>query len=94
MTSASFPIDELLALADAACDASLSDADAARLEELLRGNPEAQRLYLVPVAESLLAGDNAANNVGIERQGLFVRVSESFFSVYGRPVTLFLQIKT
>jgi len=41
-----------------------------------------------------LAGDNAANNVGIERQGLFVRVSESFFSVYGRPVTLFLQIKT
>jgi len=52
------------------------------------------RNELVPVAESLLAGDNAANNVGIERQGLFVRVSESFFSVYGRPVTLFLQIKT
>ncbi|MBN1395253.1 MAG: hypothetical protein JW959_09535 [Pirellulales bacterium] len=49
MTAPSFQIEELRALADAACDAALSDGDAARLEELLHGNPDAQRFYLAHV---------------------------------------------
>jgi hypothetical protein len=40
---------DLRALADAACDGALGPSDAARLEELLRGDPAAQRFYLALV---------------------------------------------
>ena len=43
------PLDELRALADAACDGKLSPAEAARLEALLRGNAAAQQFYLACV---------------------------------------------
>jgi hypothetical protein len=43
---ATFPIEEVRALADAACDGALSESDAARLEALLAGNVAAQRFYL------------------------------------------------
>ena len=46
MSEANFPIDELRALADAACDGGLDDRLAVRLETLLRGNSAAQRFYL------------------------------------------------
>ncbi len=49
MTADGLPIDELRALADAACDGTLRPRDAARLEELLHGRPEAQRFYLACV---------------------------------------------
>jgi hypothetical protein len=49
MSDSGLPLEELRALADAACDGTLEADDAARLEELLRGNPEAQRFYLARV---------------------------------------------
>ena len=49
MTGSALPIEELRALVDAACNGSLTERDAARLEELLTGSVEAQRYYLACV---------------------------------------------
>ena len=49
MTGSAFPTEELRALVDAACNGSLTERDAARLEELLAGSVEAQRFYLACV---------------------------------------------
>ena len=46
MTAATFPNDELRALADIACDGALAEQDFAQLEQLLIGNAEAQQYYL------------------------------------------------
>ena len=49
MTAAPLPLDELRALADAACEGNLSPSEAARLEALLRGSAAAQQFYLAYV---------------------------------------------
>ena len=46
MNTASFPIDEVRALADAACDGTITSRDAERLEAILAENADARRFYL------------------------------------------------
>jgi hypothetical protein len=46
MTESAFPVDELRALADRACNDALTEPDIAQLERLLRGNAKAQQFYL------------------------------------------------
>jgi hypothetical protein len=55
MTESHASFEELRELADMACDGLLPEHDAARLEQLLSGNVQAQRLYLKQVClDSLL----------------------------------------
>ena len=49
MTKRTAMNDELAALTDRACDGVLTEQDVAKLEEILRGNSEAQRYYLTHV---------------------------------------------
>ena len=49
MTQSPFSTDELRALADVACDSTLTEDDVAQLERLLSGNVEAQQFYLAHV---------------------------------------------
>ena len=49
MTQSPFSADELRALADIACDSTLTEDDVAQLERLLSGNVEAQQSYLAQV---------------------------------------------
>ena len=46
MTGTAFSVDEIRTLADIACDGTLTESDAEKLEQLLRGNVAAQRFYL------------------------------------------------
>jgi hypothetical protein len=50
MTKVAFFDDDLYALADLACEGTLTEQDFARLEQLLIGNGEAQRYYLTHVS--------------------------------------------
>ena len=49
MTQSAFSVDELRALANMACDGTLTEGDAAQLERLLYGNVKAQQFYLTHV---------------------------------------------